>query len=419
MPHVILTQELVDGPLAPGTYFDLALANFAVRVGANRRAFYVRVREGHKRVRVAVGLAGDPATQPGRLRVKAARKRAAELLALHADGVLLKPPADVGVDGLSPDTATVAQLVSSFLAEHTAGWSTSHASNSRCHGNRLVKLHGTVLARSLSRHQLKTAVRTYAAKCPTNANRYHAFLSKLCRWAVNEELLDRNPIDQLGKVTVEESRDRELSSAELVAFWAALDAIAADPASTPRDRAIADVWRLRLLTAQRETPLRKLEWSWVKFDTAVLDFPASVMKGKKGKRLPHVVPLGARALKLLEARRAAAATVDRLVFGTRKGTTAAPGKSRGNPVALPDFQGKDLRRTAATLMAKHGITDFVISRVLAHVRRGDAVTGIYNRYEYLSEKRVALDTLDRLVTEILEPSAASSAPVLPFQRAGQ
>jgi integrase len=374
--------------------------------------FYVRVREGdgHKRVRVTIGLAGDG---HGRLRLKEARRRAGELLSAHADGALLKPSADNGDTGLDPQKATVAQLAAAFVDEHAAGWSDNHLRNQQTFAAKLTKAHGAQLARLLSRHQLKTLIRKYAERAPVTANRYHAFLSKLCRWAVKEELLDRNPIDQLDRVTIEESRSRELSAPEVVELWRVLDAIGADPKSKPRERIAADIYRLRLLTAQRDTPLRKLEWSWVNVDEKVLDIPANVMKGRKGKRLPHVVPLGARALALLNARRAAAAPVDRLVFGVHVGTTKTPTRTRTRlpGLDLADFQGKDLRRTAATLMAKHGITEFVIARVLAH--KNQSVTGIYNRYEYLPEKRVALDTLDRVITGILEPATAS-APVLPF-----
>jgi hypothetical protein len=66
-------------------------------------------------------------------------------------------------------------------------------------------------------------------------------------------------------------------------------------------------------------------------------------------------------------------------------------------------------------MATHGITEFVIARVLAH--KNASITGIYNRYEYVAEKRIALDTLDRVLGAILTPADAATATLLPFQRA--
>jgi integrase len=270
---------------------------------------------------------------------------------------------------------------------------------------------GASLVRGVSRHQLKTLVRTYAERAPVNANRLHAFLSKLCRWAVNEELLDRNPIVALDKPTRETSRERTLTADELRAFWAALDTIAGKPTATRRARAFADLWRLRLLTAQREQTLRRLEWSMVDLDAKTLEFPSALMK----KARPHVVPLGTRAAAVLTARRAAASLADRFVFGSRIGAGQAPARTRGVPVGLPDFRGHDLRRTAATLMSQHGIKRFDVARVLAH--HDGSVTAVYDRYDYLSEKRVALDTLDRVIGDMLTPTpATASSTVVPFAR---
>ena len=58
-------------------------------------------------------------------------------------------------------------------------------------------------------------------------------------------------------------------------------------------------------------------------------------------------------------------------------------------------------------MARAGVQRFVVARVLGHVDR--AVTGVYDRYEYLNEKRTALEAWDRQLTAILksEPLAAN------------
>jgi hypothetical protein len=67
-------------------------------------------------------------------------------------------------------------------------------------------------------------------------------------------------------------------------------------------------------------------------------------------------------------------------------------------------------------MAQHGVTRFVIERVLAHTDK--TVTGIYDQYDYLPEKKTALETLDRVIAQILEPDKAEPvAPLLPFARA--
>ena len=48
----------------------------------------------------------------------------------------------------------------------------------------------------------------------------------------------------------------------------------------------------------------------------------------------------------------------------------------------------DFRRTLATGMAKLGVAQDTIERILGHARPG--LAGVYNRHEYLEEKRRAL-----------------------------
>jgi len=425
MPKIVLTQALIDAGLPPGEYPDRALPNFSLRVQATRQTYGVRVYERGRRVRVPLGQALGHA----RITLKDAHQLAAAKFRQHADGKILRPPVvaaeALALGILDAETVTVAQLCDAFLSEHVGRWSPSHTANQTFMARRIViPAWGAQLARTVTRLQVKTLTRAYALRAPLNANRLHSFLSKLFNWAINEEsgrgepLLDRSPMVKLPKPTpVEEPRERELAPAEIVTLWKALDAIDATPTSTPRDLALAALWRLRLLTAQREQSLRRLEWRSVNLDDKVIEIPGAIMKGTKKDKRPHVVPLAPLALAIFQKRRALASPLDKFVFGTRPGTEKAPGRPRGVPVQLEDFQGHDLRRTAYTLMTSHGTTDFNADRVLAHKHK--TIGGrVYNRYEYLNEKRTALELLDRLVAAILDPEkAASQSTVLAFVRA--
>jgi integrase len=75
----------------------------------------------------------------------------------------------------------------------------------------------------------------------------------------------------------------------------------------------------------------------------------------------------------------------------------------------------DLRRTARTIMSRAGVAGEIGERVLGHAIPG--VRGVYDRYEYLDEKRDALERLASLVSEIiagktqeLQPAEAAAAP---------
>ena len=71
----------------------------------------------------------------------------------------------------------------------------------------------------------------------------------------------------------------------------------------------------------------------------------------------------------------------------------------------------DLRRTAATSMARMGVAPHVVERILNHASGTFAgVAGVYNRFEYLPEMRMALDLWAEHVAGIEKEAPSSSLP---------
>jgi integrase len=66
---------------------------------------------------------------------------------------------------------------------------------------------------------------------------------------------------------------------------------------------------------------------------------------------------------------------------------------------MPSWRLHDLRRTARTLMTRAKVPAEYAERCLGHVVPG--VEGVYNRYEYLEEKRAAFEALATLIHQIL------------------
>jgi integrase len=88
-----------------------------------------------------------------------------------------------------------------------------------------------------------------------------------------------------------------------------------------------------------------------------------------------------------------------------------------NKAPIPGWTFHDLRRTAASGMARLGIPVNVIESVLNH-RSGQVsgVTAIYNRYAYHAEMRSALDAWAGHVMGLVGDPPASN--VTPFRREG-
>jgi integrase len=231
----------------------------------------------------------------------------------------------------------------------------------------------------------------------------------------------------------ETARDRVLSDDEIKTLWARL--VAAEQVSTRgnlsevKEESGANLFapavdqqdmtslilppevalwlRLRLLTAQRGESVVKMKWADVDFARRVWVIPAADMK--KGRT--HVVPLAPLVVKLLKARRDVVSEGSTFVLEGGRGRNKRLGVTKA--LALDNFQPKDLRRTAATGMARAGVPRFIIARVLGHADR--SVTGVYDWFEYLNEKRAALETWARVVSAIID--GKSSSKVVPFARA--
>ena len=80
--------------------------------------------------------------------------------------------------------------------------------------------------------------------------------------------------------------------------------------------------------------------------------------------------------------------------------------------AIDDWILHDLRRTAATGMARLNIPPHVVDKILNHVSgsiRG--VAAVYNRYSYLEERQAALEAWSRHVESIVRPSPSNVVPI--------
>jgi integrase len=209
-------------------------------------------------------------------------------------------------------------------------------------------------------------------------------VTKLFNWAVDRGLLTASPVAGMRRPELGYApRERVLSMDELRAVWKA-----ADKVGYP----FGPIVKLLILTAQRRAEVANIERGWLLLDQKAFEVPAAMYKTDR----PQVVPLSAPALAVVEA--LPNWNNGDFLLTTMAGKRPVSGFSRAK-ARLDQLSGvegwtlHDLRRSAATHMARLGVPQEHIERVLGQAFEGVAVT--YNRYSYLPEKRAALDVWGR------------------------
>ena len=245
---------------------------------------------------------------------------------------------------------------------------------------------------------------------PYARNHATAAIRQMFNWASARDTNLPNPAVNLTMNAVKE-RERVLSDLEIREIWLATGQLVS---------VFCPFTRLLLLTGQRRTEVSEMCWSEIGGPgDSVWTIPAA--RTKNG--VAHEVPLSPAALAVLSG-------VPRLgsfVFTTDSETpisgfskfkssldktivtlrskAAQNGKASGNLVKAPDrWTFHDLRRTAATIMAKQGVPPHVVERLLNHVSGTiSGVAKIYNRHEYWVERCAAVKSLGDYVSKVVQP----------------
>ncbi len=222
---------------------------------------------------------------------------------------------------------------------------------------------------------------------PVLANRTAAVLSQMFRFGLHRNIVDDSPVKLLmrpgGK---EKPRKRILTDAELQAFLR-------DPLACTRYRRLAHIVHILLLTGARRGELANAQWSEVDFDAKTWTIPDRNSKTGVG----HVVPLTDWAAEqFVELKREAKGSRwilptpsrERPVVPKQMTRSLAKCLSRFKKSGIAKFTLHDLRRTCRTGLSRVGVDPHIGERVLNHAQPG--ITAVYDRYEYLNEKRAAL-----------------------------
>lgn len=378
MPTLHLTDRGLRGLAVPvrTEYWDEALPGFGVRVSpTGDKTYFLMYWSLGRRRRLTLGKYPE-------LALADARREARAKLGAVASGRDPAPP--VREEG---QTYKVSDLAREYLDLYAKPRKRTWKEDERQLTKDVLPVLGRLPARDIRRAHVRELLdRIVARGTPIAANRVKAVMSKMFAWALERDLVELNPCAGLSRPAPERKRDRVLAEAELVRLWWAVG---------EEEPAIRDAFRLLILTAQRRGEVRQLAGEQIHAD--VWTIPAELAKNNHS----HVVPLAAQALAIL----APLGRSGPLLRSSRrpdeplaKDTLSQAARRIGNRLGFT-FSPHDLRRTAATRMRGLGISRFLVERILNHTDH--TVTGIYDLYSNLPEKREALqrwaDHVERLV----------------------
>ena len=282
----------------------------------------------------------------------------------------------------------------------------------------LIPALGNLEPEAVSKREIRAVYDNIATRSESVAKHTLAVLRLLYQWAAEEDHVDTVPVFPR-RGTQSNKRDRVLDEAELRAVWVALEAGLSKSDDHLDVDPLAEAFRLLLLTAQRRGEVLSMRWSDVsdERDGAWWTIPAERHKGAREQR----VPLVARAVDSLK--RLHGTSSNEWVFPSPKLTAKAshvtnPQKAAGRLWGQSKVEGAtlhDLRRTAASTMARLGVGRLVVGKVLGHADTD--VTGRYDKHAYDREKRAALRKwaaeLERIVTA---KRRKAESKVLPWTR---
>ncbi|OWR38645.1 tyrosine-type recombinase/integrase [Escherichia coli] len=238
---------------------------------------------------------------------------------------------------------------------------------------------------------------------PSIANDVLRWIRRIFDHAIKLGMIEVNPAaafdmsDAGGKET---SRERWLTRQELVQFFEAMRM--AKGFSRENELTL----KLLLVTCVRKMELCAARWSEFDLANGIWYLPGE--RTKTGDGID--IPLPKQAIEWLEELRLLSCNSKWVLPARKQQHRMIPHIQESTlPVALakvkhempgvPNFTIHDLRRTARTHLEALGVNPIVAERCLNHRIKG--VEGIYNRHQYLNERREALAMLGNLM-EALE-----------------
>jgi integrase len=394
MPVCKLSKRAIDALPSPTErdtiWWDEDLKGLGLKItSAGRRTFLVQYRPAGDRRNPRKYTIGEygPVT-PFQARVEAQR-----VLAERATG--RDPQAEKREAKRRLQSDLVVNLVAEFINRHVAQNRTARETTRIFH-REIIPHWGSWTIHEVRKRDVITlldAVRERGAL--VMANRVLAAVRKFFNWCVGRGALEQSPCAKIGLPTREHSRHRVLADEELRPVVIATRAVGFP---------FGPMVEFLALTGQRRDEVSRMAWDQFDLDRHLWVIPPE--HSKNGK--PHAVYLSDEALRVLgEVPRTGT-----LVFSL-DGKTHFQGYSKAKKrldrvSGVSGWTLHDLRRTVVSGMARLGVAPHVADKVLNHQSGTiSGVAAVYQRHEFLSERKEALCRWGQHVSTLIANDSTS------------
>ncbi len=307
----------------------------------------------------------------------------------------------------------IEDLVKEYIKKHAKVNKRSWKNDERLLNKEVVPIWGDRKAEDIRKRDVVLLLEGIVERgSPAMSNQTLKIVRKMFNFAVERDILQHTPCTGVKALAPNNSRERTLNEAEIKALWANLDAgIISDE--------IKRALKLILVTAQRPGEvigMRAVEidkrWWTIPSERAkngrahrvyLTNLAVSLIGDTKGKDFLFPCP-HKKKIKQIEAHAVGVAVRRNLALPVTDKNGKPLFDADGNPVTenkldIEQFTPHDLRRTAATFLAKMGNMDEVIDAVLNRAKQG--VIKVYNQYRYDAEKLKALEAWERKLNSII------------------
>jgi integrase len=332
----------------------------------------------------------------GKITLDQARETARIWLGLIAKGI--DPAAQEARERAEAQRRQVnsfAAVAGEFLDRHASQFRKSVEARRIIEGE-FVKRWGARPITDIMPEEVAAAIRAIVKRgAPYQAHNALGYIRRMFNWAigthefgVNTSPVERlKPGDLIGK---REARERTLSNGELQRVWDAAGAMGYP---------YAPVFKMLILTGQREREIADMRWSEVDLGRRLWTIPSERMKGGRA----HEVPLSPAAVALIETLpRFAGDCVFTTTAGAKPVNGFAKAKVRIDKLSgVSDWVIHDLRRSVRTHLSAIPVEDLVRGLVIAHARPG--LHKVYDQHSYQNEKRHCLELWEKRLLAVVEP----------------